>query len=573
MKEKFSPPTSSWERSAVYQVYPRSFNEVRRDPLDLRGEGSILGITEKLPDLRELGIDAIWVSPFFPSPMTDGGYDVSSYTDVDNRYGSLEEFSQLIDRAHELEIKVMIDFVPNHTSDQHHWFRNSCSSADETTNPFADWYIWREANPDGTPPNNHLSVFSIPQLRAVQQGDTSLVNSDGTVQGISAWTFNEQRGQYYYHSFNEHQPDLNWQQPAVREAMCDTLRFWIEQGVDGFRIDAFNHVGKNPELRDELPSPTYQPATDNPYDALVHDNASNFLPALVPYASELTSVLDEYAERDLFIVFEAYAPPPVVSALNAVHPRATSFYFGRLDVPLNANAHQALINQQYSMPGVTTNVIANHDRPLPVDVYGEDGARMMAAINIMLPGMSFVYQKEVGGDRSFFIPETVRHDTQGERDDARTPILWTASKNGGFSDAAQTWLPVQPNYEQTNLETQRNEPRSFYSLYRTLLALRRHAAWRQGEFAQIESSAEESVSFGIHSPVGDFTIIANFSDHETTTRIAGVRTAMGRAVLSSLHFERTEVISFEDEVRLDPLEALIILSDDADYLPESLPSS
>jgi len=574
MKETASfPSASEWERSAVCQVYPRSFNEVRNNPADLRGEGSMLGITEKLPDLREMGIDAIWISPFFPSPMTDGGYDVSSYVDVDSRYGTLEDFYALTERAHELDMKVMIDFVPNHTSDQHRWFKNSKSSADAETNPYADWYIWRDPNPDGTPPNNHVSVFSKPNLRAVQAGDESLIQEDGTVKGIPAWTLSPERGQYYYHSFNEHQPDLNWEQPAVREAMCDTLRFWIEQGVDGFRIDAFNHVGKNPELPNELPFPDYKPATDNPYDALIHDSAANFLPTLSSYAQQLTSVFDSYPERDLFMIFEAYAPTDVTRMLDSTHPQAKSFYFRRMNAPFDAKTHQRLMDEQYAAPGIATNVIANHDRPLPVNNYGSKGARMMATLNLMLPGMSFVYQKEIGGDHAFYIPEELRDDIQGERDDARTPMLWNANKNAGFSDADTTWLPVQPNFDIANLEAQKNDPRSFFSLYRTLLALRKQTAWQEGSYAHIESSDEESLSFGVQGQSGDYTVIANFSDEETVTRITGVRSNIGRIVLSSLHYERTETVHFNDELRLDPKEALVILSDAPTYLPESLPSS
>jgi alpha-glucosidase len=217
-----------WQTGVIYQIYPRSFQDSNTD-----GIGDINGIQQRLQHLVDLGVDAIWISPIFPSPMRDFGYDVSDYCDIDPLFGSLSDFDLLVAAAHSRGLKVILDFVPNHTSDRHPWFQESRSSR---LSPKRDWYVWRDGGPNGSPPNNWESEF-----------------------GGAAWTFNDPTGQYYYHAFLKEQPDLNWRNPAVREAMCDVLRFWFERGVDGFRVDAIHHLIEDEQLRDNPPDPRWRP--------------------------------------------------------------------------------------------------------------------------------------------------------------------------------------------------------------------------------------------------------------------------------------------------------------------------
>ena len=226
-----------WQRGIIYQIYPRSFMDSNAD-----GIGDLKGITSRLDYLNWLGIDAIWMSPINPSPMVDFGYDVSDYRDIDQIFGTLEDFDELIAEAHRHDIKIIFDFVPNHTSDQHPWFVESRSSRD---NPKRDWYIWRDPAPDGSKPNNWLSSF-----------------------GGSGWEWDESTNQYYFHQYFKEQPDLNWANPEVREAMLDNMRFWLDRGVDGFRLDAVWHLAKDPELRDNPPNPEWTPEM-SPYRSLI----------------------------------------------------------------------------------------------------------------------------------------------------------------------------------------------------------------------------------------------------------------------------------------------------------------
>jgi alpha-glucosidase len=216
-----------WQRGIVYQVYPRSFQDSDRD-----GVGDLNGIAARLDHFVDMGVDAVWISPIYPSPMADFGYDVSDYKGIDPLFGNLDDFDRLVAAAHARGLKIILDFVPNHTSDQHPWFAESRSSRD---NPKRDWYIWRDGKPDGSAPNNWVSEF-----------------------GGSAWTFDEITGQYYYHAFLKEQPDLNWRNPDVRAAMYDALRFWLDRGVDGFRVDAIHHLIEAEQLRDNPLNPDWR---------------------------------------------------------------------------------------------------------------------------------------------------------------------------------------------------------------------------------------------------------------------------------------------------------------------------
>src|SRR5690606_18328771 len=264
-----------WQRGIVYQIYPRSFHDANGD-----GVGDLPGILAKLDYLEWLGVDAIWIAPVYPSPMADFGYDVADYVGIHPVFGTLADMERLIEAAHRKNLKVILDFVPNHTSDRHPWFLEARSSR---SNPKRDWYIWRDAKPDGSPPNNWLSVFGGP-----------------------GWTWDETTGQYYCHAFLKEQPDLNWRNPEVRAAMYDAMRFWLDRGVDGFRVDVLYHVMKDENLRDNPPNPDYDPC-DTPYHKLIPAYSTD-QPEVHDVVREMRAVLDEYSERVL--IGEIYLPIP-----------------------------------------------------------------------------------------------------------------------------------------------------------------------------------------------------------------------------------------------------------------------
>lgn len=554
---------TSWKNTAVYQIYPRSFHEKRVDSRDLHGEGSLEGIASKLDYLRDLGVDAIWISPFYPSPMIDGGYDVRDYCDIDERYGSLDDFDKLIVDANERDIKIVVDFIPNHTSDQHPWFQQSRTSRD---NPRADWYIWRDPNPDGSPPNNWGSVFSIPQLRARQEGRLELADNELTPP-VSAWKFDKTRGQYYLHSFAEQQPDLNWENPELREAMKDVMRFWIDRGVDGFRVDAVNHTAKNPDFPDEALNPNYIEGTDNPYDQHIRFHSAGYPGTFYTYLREMTSVLDEYPERDLRIIFEAYVDSDVIHEIDRISPKASSFYFGRLDnVPWKASSHKKLLDQQFEqLPpgGIANHVNGNHDKPRLVTRLGERAARTAAVINLTLPGMPFIYQGEEGGFTNVDVPPDKRDDLLGERDGARTPMLWTPEKNAGFSevDPEKLWLPVSPRIAAENLEDQRSDPMSSFSLYRTLLHMRKAVlALREGQYVPLYTSHEDVLAYAVRRETDQAIVLANFANRPARTDIWHAQQAMGRTVLSSISLDKAPWLHLDEAITLQANESLVIVN-------------
>ncbi len=267
------PKMRWWQTGIIYQIYPRSFQDSNGD-----GVGDLNGILQRLDYLAWLGVDAVWLSPIFPSPMADFGYDISDYTDIDPAFGTLADFDRLLDAAHRTGLKVVLDFVPNHTSDQHPWFLESRSSR---ASPKRDWYIWRDAAGDGGPPNNWLSVFGGP-----------------------AWTWDEASRQYYYHGFLKEQPDLNWQNREVRDAMYDVLRFWLERGVDGFRVDVIWHLIKDDQFRDNPPNPSYRTG-EQPYASLDPVYTTD-RPEVHEVVGEMRRLVDAYADRAL--IGEIYLP-------------------------------------------------------------------------------------------------------------------------------------------------------------------------------------------------------------------------------------------------------------------------
>lgn len=560
-----SSDSNLWGNRAVYQIYPRSFNNEPDKQGFSSGEGNFRGMTAKIEYLDELGVGAIWVSPFYPSPMVDGGYDVADYRDVDSRYGNLADAQEFIDVAHEHDKKVIIDLVANHTSNQHPWFLESRSSRD---NPYADYYIWRDPNPDGTPPNNWGSVFSLPQLRARQNGEMPWLRDDESTPPISAWKFDETRGQYYLHTFADEQPDLNWENPQVREEIKDVMRFWLNLDVDGFRVDAANHMAKNPELPDEAPNPDYIEGVMNPYDKNVRFQSADYPGTLVPYLSEMISVLDEYPDRDIHIVFEAYVAPETLDIINTISPKnAGAFAFSRFDADWNAAEHKAHLDYQYAhlRPGATTTQVnGNHDKPRLASRVGDKNARTAALINLTLPRCNpYIYMGEEGGLHDVDIPPERRDDALGFRDGCRTPMQWSSDKNAGFSQAnpGDLWLPISPHYETENIENQRNDPRSSFSLYRTLLHMRKATpALCDGQYVSLGTDIPQSaLAYAARTGRKQISVFANFTEREITGRMLGAQQGIGRVVVSSIFGSAGREVTPEDGIVLAPHESIVIV--------------
>jgi len=457
-----------WQAGIIYQIYPRSFQDTNED-----GVGDIQGVIRRLPYLVELGVDAIWLSPIFTSPMADFGYDIADYTDVDPLFGSLADLDNLIDAAHRCQLKLILDLVPNHTSDQHPWFRESKSSRDH---PKRDWYIWRDPRPDGGPPNNWLSEF-----------------------GGSGWKLDSNTDQYYYHTFLSAQPDLNWRNPSVRSAMHDVMRFWLRRGIDGFRVDAVWYLLKDDRFRDNPPNPAYRPG-GLPRDALVPVYTAD-LPEVQSAIAGMRRVVDEFPDRVL--LGEIYLPIERLVAyygrnLDGVH---FPFNFALLTAHWDAITIAKLVEEyEAALPtgGWPNWVLGNHDRPRLASRIGPDQARVAAMLLMTLRGTpTLYYGDEIGMLQAAIAPEDVRDPFERNvpgigvgRDGCRTPMQWDGSSFAGFS-AVQPWLPIAADFREKNVEIFRKDKASLYWLYRRLIQLRRnHPALAQGTYSSVTACGE-----------------------------------------------------------------------------------
>jgi alpha-glucosidase len=439
-----------WQRGIIYQIYPRSFMDSNGD-----GVGDLRGITSRLDYLRGLGIDAVWLSPIYQSPMKDFGYDVADYTGIHPLFGTLNDFDVLIREAHAREIKLILDFVPNHTSDQHPWFIASRSSRGD---PKRDWYVWRDPAPSGGPPNNWLSCF-----------------------GGSAWEYDRQTEQYYYHAFLREQPDLNWRNPQVIEAMLNVLRFWLERGVDGFRVDVLWHLIKDEQFRDNPVNPDWREGAD-PYQKLLalHSTDQAEVHAVV---TRMRRLVDQYQDRVL--IGEIYLPVERLVQyygvnLSGVH---VPFNFQLLLAKWQARDIARIIAQyEAALPrgGWPNWVLGNHDRPRIASRVGSKQARIAAMLLLTLRGTpTLYYGDEIGMHDVEIPPEKVQDPFEKNvpgrglgRDPQRTPMQWSAAKNAGFTEG-EPWLPVAADYAQNNVETERDDPFSILSLYTQLIKVRR----------------------------------------------------------------------------------------------------
>ena len=496
--------TTRWWRGAViYQVYPRSFLDTNGD-----GIGDLPGVTARLDYIAALGVDAIWISPFFKSPMRDYGYDIADYRDVDPMFGTLADFDRLLARAHALGLKVMIDQVLSHTSDAHAWFRESRASRD---NPRADWYVWADARPDGTPPNNWLSIF-----------------------GGVAWQWEPRRGQYYLHNFLVEQPDLNFHHPDVQQAALDNVAFWLDRGVDGFRLDAINFCFHDAALRDNPPKPAHLRAgrgfsADNPY-AFQYHHHNNTQPQMLPLLERLRALMDRY---------------PDVAALGEISSEDSLATMAEYCAPgrLHMGYSFELLTDDRSAAYIRSTVetlearmrdgwpcwaISNHDVQRAVTRWANGGdadahARQLVALVCSLRGSVCLYQGEELGLPEAQIPFEALRDPYGiafwpnfkGRDGCRTPMPWTDAGDAGFSSGTP-WLPVDAAHRARSVATQEADATS------TLHAVRAFLAWRRTQPALVDGAIdfldapEPVLAFVRGSGAGAVLVVFNLGAAPTT---------------------------------------------------------
>ncbi|WP_459616560.1 alpha-amylase family glycosyl hydrolase [Bordetella sp. 2513F-2] len=468
-----------WRQAVVYQVYPRSYADANGD-----GIGDLQGLCRHLDHIRDLGADAIWISPIFRSPMADAGYDISDYCDIDPLFGSLEDADRLLAEAHARGLRVLLDFVPNHTSDQHPWFKESRSSRNS---PYRDWYIWRDQ------PNDWRAALG----------------------AGSAWTWDEATGQYYLHLFLPQQPDLNWRNPAVVEAMHGVLRFWLDRGVDGFRIDVAHCTGKDPDFADHPRCLAGEPLA-----------SFNDQPHSHEVLRGIRRVVDSYPD-DRVLVGEVNirSTASVVRYYGAGDELHMSFNFPPLDAPWDPVVFRTCVREvdrlMQSADAWPTWVLSNHDNPRHRTRYGGSARRARAAAMLLLTlrGTPFLFQgEELGLEDAVITPETAVDP--GGRDGCRAPLPWTREPPHGW-EGRPTWLPFPPRAGEQSVAAQLEDPDSMLHLYRRLIAARRRsAALRVGSWEELPSPPEVLV---YRRRLGDDirVVCVNFADRPLPVTLRG----------------------------------------------------
>ena len=531
-----------WQHGIIYQIYPRSFKDSNGD-----GIGDLQGIMSQLHYLTWLGVDALWLSPIFPSPMADFGYDITDYCNVDPIFGDLRTCDTLIEQAHLRNLKVMLDFVPNHTSDEHPWFQLSRSSRHH---PKRDWYVWADPRPDGSPPNNWLSVM-----------------------GGSAWEWDNASGQYYLHTFLKKQPDLNWRNPAVKAAMFEVIRFWLDRGIDGFRVDAAHFILKDPDLRDNPLNSSTQRALHKPmgdYDSQLHlyDNGHSDVHSVY---RELRHILDHYS---------ATQPRLLLGEVHIFDRQAWASYYGadldEFHMPFNFDLLTAAWNartirqsveslETHLPPGAWPNyVFGNHDEPRIIDRVGPRLARLTMLLLLTLRGTpTLYYGDEIGMHNGDIPPEYVRDPMEKNkpglglgRDPARTPMQWDSSANAGFCPpGVAPWLPIPGDYTQINVAVEREDPRSLLTLTRRLIELRRsQPALSTGSYSAIADIPDGCFVYLRQSGSDHFLIALNFSDQEQIVKLPHM--SRGHIIIST-HLDREEPVELAS-LRLRPEEGCVL---------------
>src|SRR5690349_7902481 len=559
-----------WQKAVFYQIYPRSFADGNGD-----GIGDFIGMTEKLDYLADLGIDAIWLSPHFPSPQYDVGYDISDYTDVAPEYGTLEDFKRFLDGAHEHGMRVILDLVLNHTSHLHQWFLESRSSRDD---PKRDWYVWRDPAPDGGPPNNWLSPF-----------------------GGSAWEFDPATNQYYYHFFLKEQPDLNWRNPEVKNAMWDAVRFWLDMGVDGFRLDAIGTIFEDPEMPNHRSNLTeeemrrifkrgFPDGTDKQlvelwhliYELQVEQDGVHEL------MQELRRVIDEYPDRVLVgendnVSYHGERDNELHMVFNFPLMRTTRL------TPAWIRANQEVRHATLPPGAWPCNTLNNHDSTRVFTRFGDGQnddviGRAALALMLTLRGTPFLYNGEEIGMSDYrltdidlfrdppavwFYNAIVADDTSPEealilaadasRDRCRTPMQWSTAPNAGFSpEGVTTWLPLNPNHAQgINVAEQQNDPESMLNFYKRLLRVRKQTpALIDGDYTPVNVSAEDYFAFLRQSQETAQTclVVLNLSEKSDTLKFE--LPSQNVRCLFSTHTPEGESLSGE-ALKIAPFEIFI----------------
>ena len=500
-----------WKEATIYQIYPRSFFDSNGD-----GEGDLPGITSKLQYVKSLGVDAIWLSPFYTSPNNDGGYDVADPRDVDPRFGNLADAKKMIDSAHSLDLRVLVDIVPNHFSDQHRWFQEALK-AGRGSKERARFHFY-DANPDGTPPNNWISLFGGPSWTQVDDG------------------------QFYLHLFDSSQPDLNWDNPDVAEDFEKTLRFWLDLGADGFRIDVAHGLVKEDVLKDHPDPQGLSDALrlDMPMDP---ERRYALLPT-VPYFDrqgvheiyrKWRALFNSYGSREVMAVAEAWVHPPV-NATRYVRPDELHqvFNFDLLDAPFDAKhlygVMSAAINLMGSVDALPTWALSNHDSPRVASRLGDLQSRALALFVFGLPGSCYVFAGQELGLPDGVIPDESRQDpiyfrtkgAQKGRDGARVPLPWSGNAAPfGFTTGAP-WLPLQESWKELTVDKQEADPKSTLNLYRNALSLRADHLVNSGQLTWIESpdhGMKSETLLGFNR--GNLSIYMNLGDSPVEVEISG----------------------------------------------------
>lgn len=522
---KASQQTSArdwWENAVIYEIYPRSFQDSNND-----GIGDLNGITSHLDYLKALGVDAIWLTPIYPSPQVDFGYDISDYKAIDPRYGTMADFDRLIAEANKRHIRVLMDMVMNHTSDQHQWFIQSRSSR---TNPYRNWYVWRNgkgetATSPGSPPNNWESLF-----------------------GHSAWQWDAKTRQYYYHKFYVQQPDLNWNNPKVNAAFRDIIRFWLGKGVGGFRFDAITTLFEDPKLRDErVIRDSHGNIVTNAYgDPELDESRTDNLPKLHTVVAEMRAVCNEFNSTHFpgtrVMIGETYLPNITELAKMYGTPKKPEFelpmdtqigFINKLDVQ---EFRQRINDAELSLNGdVPLLVFTNHDNPR-LDLRYGDGVhnteitRVISTILFGTRGAALLYYGDEIGMKT--TPPRRKQDVKDPigitgwpkekgRDGERTPMQWNATTNAGFSDA-KPWLPVPPSYTQVNVAKEARNPNSLLNWYKDLIALKKtNPAFSHGNNVMLDTTNNKVLSWLRQTPSGEQVVIsANFTAEPQIVNLA-----------------------------------------------------
>lgn len=526
-----------YHRSVVYHIYPRSFKDSNGD-----GVGDLKGIIEKLGYLNDgtknsLGVGAIWLSPIYKSPMADHGYDVSDYYDIDPIFGDLKTFDKLISGAHKRGIEVIMDLIINHTSKEHSWFKESRSSKD---NPKRDWYIWRDPKPDGSPPNNWISVFGGP-----------------------AWTYDEETGQYYFHSFLPDQPDLNWRNEEVQKEMKRVAKFWLDRGVDGFRIDAIEHLIEDEELRDDPKNPDFDPEKHEPYHAVKHV-FSKGQDDLVQCINSVCDVVGDYGDK--FIVSEAYLNiPKMMEMFNACANRIHApFNFNLMEREWEAEKFKKFIDdfELALRPDDWPNyVFGNHDRTRVATRLSEGQTKITALLLLTLRGMPFLYYGDEIGMQDVSVSEEEVQDPYAlrvgdpelSRDPQRSPMQWSSEKYAGFSEA-EPWLPLSKDFKERNVETQAKDPTSIFNLYRTLINYRNNSEpLMVGSYWSLDSESKDILSYIREYDGKKVLVMLNFSEQEIKESLP---VPLAKIVLSSF-MDKESGVSVSGEITFRPNEGYV----------------